>query len=259
MLSSTFVHIPGIGDQTERKLWEQGIGNWSAFLENAKNLALSDKRRQSWTDHIRQSIDHLHRKDATYFAHTLPAREHWRCYPDFSQILFLDIETTSSYDGNQITMVGTYDGTTYRPYIDDWRAEHFGCKTIDELENDLVAYDVVVTFFGSGFDLPILQRSFHNLQLPPIHIDLCHLLRRLGYRGGLKAIERKLDLMRSPETRTLTSADAPLLWTHYQRGNQEALRVLLRYNEEDVVNLAPLLKFACGTMQRQLKNGKEKC
>lgn len=134
MLSSTFVHIPGIGDQTERKLWEQGIGNWSAFLENA-----------------------------TYFAHTLPAREHWRCYPDLSQILFLDIETTSSYDGNQITMVGTYDGTTYRPYIDDWRAEHFGCKTIDELENDLVAYDVVVTFFGSGFDLPILQRSFHNL------------------------------------------------------------------------------------------------
>ncbi len=36
MLTSTFVHLKGIGSSTERRLWEEGIADWTAFREKSQ-------------------------------------------------------------------------------------------------------------------------------------------------------------------------------------------------------------------------------
>jgi uncharacterized protein YprB with RNaseH-like and TPR domain len=90
---------------------------------------------------------------------------------------------------------------------------------------------------------PVLQNVFAER----LHIDLCPLLKTLGFRGGLKSIERQVGINRRPETDGLNGMDAVRLWNQYQRGGEnaeEALRLLHRYNEEDVVNLKFLLDFA---------------
>jgi uncharacterized protein YprB with RNaseH-like and TPR domain len=69
------------------------------------------------------------------------------------------------------------------------------------------------------------------------------LLKRIGYSGGLKRVETQLGLQRSERTRGLDGWDAVRLWNEYRRGSWEALSLLLQYNEEDVVNMRPLLEF----------------
>jgi uncharacterized protein len=82
-------------------------------------------------------------------------------------------------------------------------------------------------------------------------VDLCHALKRLGYRGGLKKIESEVGLLRSPETRGLSGWDAVRLWREYRYGSAEALELLLRYNREDVVNLQALMELAYDGLRRR--------
>ena len=68
-----------------------------------------------------------------------------------------------------------------------------------------------------------------------------------GTPGGLKSIERQLHIPRVPETDGLTGYDAVRLWRAYRkggRGAEDALRLLLAYNREDVVNMKLLLDYA---------------
>lgn len=59
---------------------------------------------------------------------------------------------------------------------------------------------------------------------------------RRGLYGGLKAVERQLGIPRSLPH--LDGRDAMRLWAAYvDRGEEEALELLLRYNREDVENL----------------------
>ncbi len=38
MLENSFIHIPGIGEATERKLWESGVFQWCDFLHTSRRL-----------------------------------------------------------------------------------------------------------------------------------------------------------------------------------------------------------------------------
>src|SRR5947207_3465308 len=102
---------------------------------------------------------------------------------------------------------------------------------------------LLVTFNGSRFDLPFLRKAFPRFGLDLIHMDLLHPLRRLGFAGGLKSIEEEMGISRSDETTGLRGIDAIRLWHAYERGDDDALDLLLAYNMEDVVNLEPLAEF----------------
>ena len=69
-------------------------------------------------------------------------------------------------------------------------------------------------------------------------------MHRLGYYGGLKATERVVGLQRTDETQGLSGSDAVDLWTLYERGDEDALDLLLAYNREDVEHLRPLADLA---------------
>ncbi|MGZ9133240.1 MAG: ribonuclease H-like domain-containing protein [Nitrospira sp.] len=110
-----------------------------------------------------------------------------------------------------------------------------------DLADELSQYDLLVTFCGTTFDVPMLLAHYPGLPLDQPHIDLCFLGRRLGYRGGLKAIEAQLDIPRAVDLHGLRGQDAVLLWNRWQHSHDEhAGAQLLGYNEADCVNLERL-------------------
>src|SRR5439155_24242701 len=128
---------------------------------------------------------------------------------------------------------------------------------LEQLPEALEDAALLVTFFGTGFDIPFLRRSFPEMPLPQMHVDLCHLLRRLGYRGGLKSIETQMGIRRSNATSGLSGWDAVRLWQEYQHGRDASLETLLAYNAEDVRNMSDLLSEGYRRRARRLKYGDE--
>jgi uncharacterized protein len=243
MLSSTYVHCQGIGEKTEREIWAAGGRDWSAFLENEHRMPLTVRQRSALVPVVETSVERLEAGDAAYFGRTMKPREHWRAYPDFGRSMaFVDIETTGMGTASSITVIGLYDGSRVRTYVRGFDLADF--------EEEISRYDMVVTFFGTGFDLPCIRHAFPGISLPSLHIDLCMVLRRLKLTGGLKRIEKQLGVSRSAETDGLDGWDAVRLWREWESGSREALDLLVAYNREDIVNLAPLLDYAYTEMRK---------
>lgn len=248
MLTSTFIHIPGIGLQSERRLWQQGILTWQELLARHEDIRLPRIRRETLLSKVEESVSRLNAGDYAYFASALPAKEHWRALPEFSEkIAYLDIETTGMGDESEITLIGIYDGTQYTPYLQG--------QNLPQFPEDLRKYTTLVTFFGSGFDIPFIKRAFPEIQIDQFHIDLCFALKRVGYSGGLKCIEEQFGITRPDEVHGMDGWDAVRLWYEYLRGDTRSLKTLLEYNKEDVVNLSELLPVAKDLLSEKTMQG----
>jgi uncharacterized protein len=241
MLEHTFIHIPGIGLKTEQALWDRGILTWQAFMDHDRTI-LSPARDRGIRLELAASF--RHREDAAYFSTRLPPGEMWRVFDAFKHgAIYLDIETSGGYQGtDDITVIGIYDGVAVQTFIDG--------VNLEEFEMAIAPYDLVITFNGALFDLPFIRSRFPGISLPPAHIDLRFLLKKVGHAGGLKRIERDLGIAREPGIDGMDGFEAVRLWQAYQWGDQTALDTLIRYNRADIVNLRPLMEMA----YREMKN-----
>jgi uncharacterized protein YprB with RNaseH-like and TPR domain/predicted nuclease with RNAse H fold len=247
VLEQTFIHVPGVGPRTERELWQSGIRSWDDFTAILRPPApISARLRRRLEDYIPQSIEAVKNRDAGFFARLSAIGEAWRLFPEFaSQCVFLDIETTGlSPVFDTVTMVGLFDGVRYQVFIDG--------QNLQDLPEHLKKYSVVVTFNGSGFDLRFLKLTFPDLELPPIHIDLRWVTRRLGYRGGLKSIEKEFGIARDEAVGDVDGFEATVLWSRYLRGDRTALDKLVAYNTEDVVHLKAIMEMAYDRLAKEL-------
>jgi uncharacterized protein YprB with RNaseH-like and TPR domain len=104
-------------------------------------------------------------------------------------------------------------------------------------------YRLLVSFNGARFDLPFIKSEFPEIEFKQLHIDLMYPLKRIGYKGGLKNIEKLLGISRSEDTEDMTGFDAVRLWKQYERGDLEALEKLIKYNKEDIVNLKTIIEL----------------
>jgi uncharacterized protein YprB with RNaseH-like and TPR domain/predicted nuclease with RNAse H fold len=246
MLEQTFIHIPGVGRHTERELWADGIRSWDdADLFEKRFGRVGARLQQKLDNYIPRSREAVKRKDAAFFERLSSLGEAWRLFPEFSgSCVYLDIETTGlSTVFDTVTMVGLYDGRKYKLFVDG--------DNLQELPVHLRNYSVVVTFNGSGFDLRFLKLAFPDLALPPIHIDLRWVTRKLGMRGGLKAVETEMGIRRPSDIEDLTGYDATVLWAKYLRGDRHALQQLIQYNTEDVVHLKAIMEVAYDRLSRE--------
>lgn len=246
MLEQTFIHIPGVGRRTERELWSNGIHSWDDADRFEKRFGrVSVRLQQKLDDFIPRSREAVKKKDAGFFERLSRLGEAWRLFPEFArECVYLDIETTGlSTVFDSVTMVGLYDGRKYELFVDG--------DNLHDLPQRLKKYSVVVTFNGSGFDLRFLRLAFPDIVFPPIHIDLRWLTRKLGMKGGLKAIEEELGLKRPEEVEQLTGYDATVLWAKHLRGDKSALASLIQYNTEDVVHLKAIMEVAYDRLSKQ--------
>jgi uncharacterized protein YprB with RNaseH-like and TPR domain len=151
---------------------------------------------------------------------------------------YLDIEATglSCYYA-EITVVGIYlvnrDESNLVQLVD----KEISSNTILKA---LSGVDKLYTYNGSRFDLPFIHGSLGlNLNAIINHRDLMYDCWRCNLKGGFKAVERQLSIPR--QLNGISGWDAVLLWRRYkEHGDQNALKLLLRYNMEDVTNLRVL-------------------
>ena len=71
-----------------------------------------------------------------------------------------------------------------------------------------------------------------------------YVLRRLGYSGGLKKVQKRFADIPLRDSMDIDGYDAVRLWRMHRKGVQSALETLLTYNAEDTVVLEPLLIHA---------------
>ena len=243
LLEHTFIHIPGIGPKTEQLLWKRRFLTWEDFLDHKKPI-LSPDRDAIIRRELEISLEN--RKDLLFFANRLPPSDLWRVFESFKEkAVFLDIETSGGYQGlDEITLIGLYDGQKVQTFVNG--------RNLEDFELAIASYPLVITFNGSCFDLPYLKAWFRHISLPPAHIDLRFVLKKLGLRGGLKAIEKQVGLSRDPMVEGMNGFDAVLLWKAYQWGDQSALERLILYNTMDIVQLKPLMELGARELKKRL-------
>lgn len=236
MLTSSFVLLKGIGQCSERRLWQDGILDWASFLRSSSLHGISSTRKEWYNRELAIAQLRLKEGDADFFNACLKSREHWRLFEAFrDRTLYLDIETTGmpAREGH-VTVVGLYRNGRMMSLV---RGETL---TEDRLHAELEQTDLFITFFGSGFDIPYLQAKFPRLNFKKPHFDLCFAARRLGMQGGLKHIEQEVQIARETDVLGLDGWEAVRLWHRWCAGDEAARDLLLRYNAADTQNLEPL-------------------
>ena len=156
------------------------------------------------------------------------------CASSPDRILFLDVETTGlSHFYDEITLVGwTFAGAA---------------KTLVKgqdpgpLIEDAARAKALITFNGIRFDTKFLAKELPAAALPEAHVDLMYLCRRLGLKGGQKAIEKELNIRVRDGLADVDGAAAVLLWHRYLRGDAAALRKLIHYNRADIAAMGAIL------------------
>ena len=237
MLSHTFCHLPGIGPANERRLWRHGLLSWSDWFGRRLPIALSAMCRRDAEALLSRSQEALAAADAGFFAALLKPQECWRLFFDFRrQAAYLDIETSGLGEDAEISVITLYDGLAARRYVNG--------DNLDDFVDDVACYAVLISYGGRRFDVPFLQRAL-GIRLPQAQIDLCPVLHSLGYRGGLKKIERALGIARGP-LQGVDGLTAVYLWRRYREsGDRRFLETLSAYNFADTVNLERLMFIAC--------------
>jgi uncharacterized protein YprB with RNaseH-like and TPR domain len=233
MIEASFCFLPGVGLTTERRLWRQGLLTWCDFLSRPSIERIGAARKASYDKQVTQAIEEYAGHNSRHFAVVLPQGEHWRLYDWLrANTAYLDIETDSF---GQITVVGLYGRGRMTSFV---RGESLDPRRLAE---ELRRYDLLVTFCGTTFDLPMLLSHYPDLPLDHPHFDVCLLGRRLGYRGGLKAIERQFGIYRENTLDGMSGNDAVRCWNRWRHSRDEQAKALLvHYNQADCANLEPL-------------------
>ncbi len=238
MIEQSFIFLDRVGEKSEKNIWNQNIKNWNDFLSAERIKGINALRKGYYNRQIKQANKELLEYNAPFFSKILQQGHHWRLYDFFKDdAVFLDIETSGYY--GDITVVGMYDGYETKTMV---RGFNFS-KEI--LKSELSKYKIILTFNGSSFDLPVIERFFKGVVPNVPHIDLRHVCSKVGLTGGLKKIEKELGIKRPKEVADVTGEDAVYLWQMWKStGNKRYLKTLVQYNEEDTVNLEPLADYA---------------
>ena len=150
---------------------------------------------------------------------------------------YLDIETDRK---GKICVIGIY--IEHKGFV-----QFYGNDiTTDNVKNIIHRAETVVTFNGDCFDIPLIKKCL-NLDIMAManSLDLFKEKKKLGIKGGLKALEKMFGISR--KTEGMNGYDAIKLWEKYIKfGQNESLDLLLEYNREDVLNLISLESCLAG-------------
>ena len=236
-IENSFIPVRGVGEATERRLWESGVTHWDEFDPSLVGETTGD-RIEAFLAEARARLDD---DDATFFAETFPSSERWRLYENLrDEVCFFDIETTGlDLARNDVTTASFHRAGETTTLV---RGRDL---TAAALREQFDAASMLVTFNGKRFDVPFLERSF-DLTVDVPHVDLMYPCRRLGLTGGLKRIERDVGVAR--EGPDVDGREAVRLWRRYERGDAAALDTLVAYNRDDAANLERLMDHVTGRL-----------
>lgn len=171
---------------------------------------------------------------------------------DPRRILYLDTETTGFMGAGTVAfLIGigylTESGFTVRQYLmRDYPEERF---QLERLQEDLSHFDMICTFNGRSFDVPLLRDRFlinrmRTSCLDKPHIDLLHMARRVWKlrlkRCNLGHLEEAvLGIRREGD---IPGAEVPQRFFSYLKTGQfSLLEDVITHNAQDIASLCVLL------------------
>ncbi len=237
MILKTFQLIKGLGPKTESKLWEAGFQNWYDILKNSRPTGIPVSKYDMLKTFLTEVREIYSKRDFLTLNDLIPKKVKWRMIPELlGQIAYLDIETTGlSWPENYITTIAVYDGNNTYTFIRG--------KNLDGFPEFISKFPAIATYYGKCFDIPFIKNEM-KIEFSQVHFDLCFLLRRLGLTGGLKGVEKSLNIFRN-DLEEVDGYIAVILWHKYKRTKDPRyLETLLAYNTEDVINLEYMLYYA---------------
>ena len=147
---------------------------------------------------------------------------------DQDNTAYLDIET--SFAG-YITIIGIYLPINTNS-IQLIRPDISSFNLLEILNDNNVG--VIKTYNGERFDLPVIKKQLGiDLSALYFHYDVMYLCWQNNLKGGLKAVEKQLGILR--ETQGVDGVEAMKLWEAWEsKADKSALDLLLKYNREDI-------------------------
>ncbi len=172
------------------------------------------------------------------------------------RILYLDTETTGLAGAGTVAFevgLGWQDegGFHVRQLVmRDYPEEKF---LLEEIIRVAEGFDVICTFNGKTFDLPLLRNRFimnriRTTALDKPHIDLLHITRRVWKLRLKKCNLTNLEeaLLGIPRVDDLPGAMVPeRFFSYLKTGDFHLLDDVLEHNEQDIVSLQNLLCHMC--------------
>ncbi len=177
---------------------------------------------------------------------------------NLSDCAFLDTETTGlSYSGGTFAFmvgVGYFENNEFQLRQYFLRNPNDEAATLLDLENLLSKFQVLVSYNGISFDLPILKSRFIYQRIPSDikekkNIDLLKYARILfKYQfedRSLKSIEKNVIKFARSEDE-IPGYLAPLIYQEYlETKNVQSILRVFYHNAMDIVSLAALLYIFC--------------
>jgi uncharacterized protein len=140
MLHHSFIHLPGIGSETEERLWASGCLTWDDLENNSRDL-FSVKKSEKIKSALEASREAAQSGEFQYFQGKLKTPEMWRLAPALldqnqsSKIAYLDIETTGLGfpPASHSTSIAVYfDGQLHLEYDPARKADLLICHFCEE-------------------------------------------------------------------------------------------------------------------------------
>ena len=271
MLRHTFLCFPGITPTRERRLWAAGVKEWSG-LESAAAAGVLKADHAALSAMVPEYERRLEIGDAEFFERRLKGAQKLRLIHDFhGNMAAVDIETSgTNIDAGVTTIIGLCTPDGFHSYV--------AGSDLEQAPALLAKHAMLVTFNGARFDLPILREEFggawgysglkkedtdwgggqpmlfDTLPAPPAaqaHVDLMVGMREIGYRGGLKKIEKAIGLARPEGIEGFDGYAAVMTWRRWLAVQPQAdaevahlLKRLIAYNLYDCVSLLIMARFA---------------
>ncbi|NOY65350.1 MAG: exonuclease, partial [Nitrospirae bacterium] len=120
MIRHTFTLLDGIGEKTEKRLWQSGLVTWNDFIETDYLPCFSPFRAEFYRELLLGFKYELDSGNSSVFKECLNSGEHWRLFDQFREsAICLDIETNGYAPGRggEITIIGLYNGQDYEVLI----------------------------------------------------------------------------------------------------------------------------------------------
>jgi uncharacterized protein YprB with RNaseH-like and TPR domain/predicted nuclease with RNAse H fold/adenylate kinase family enzyme len=266
VIERTFLHLPGVGRTTERRLWDVGFRCWDDLWKSLQagrssrdvlrhtqqqdlfplvDSGPADNRALAWLDCLDQSRTALRQSNYGFFLKLLNPADQWRLLGSvLHEALYLDIETTGlSRDLHYVTVIGALWEGKFHQWV--WP------QSLEELAGLLRSAPVVVTFNGRRFDLPFLATKAPELPEPKAHVDLLYIAREAGFPGSQKCVETQLGLSRDADIEGIDGPGAVAFWCGALYGDRACYQRLLRYNRADVEMMPQIAERLCSRLMRQ--------
>ena len=220
-----------------------------SVLRSIKRIIKRDKSQglidSKMSDEARCIHRHTEKSHPNCFLNGVPKKARWYDDTDL-RIGFLDIETTDfkANRGFMLSWAIKYrDGKTVYDLLarEDILSLEFDKRIVNTLMNELKNVDIIVTYYGTGFDIPFARtRALFWKYRFPVHGEKYHFDMYYRVAHLLKLTRNSLDAATTfLGIEGKTHFDVAV-WTAAAYGDEKSLALILDHNIQDVQILEQL-------------------